>query len=630
MAEKITFSSFTRAMFTGAEDVLRDLHRFGRVRRRNGNGLDELIVEGDRHLQRIGAIGAHDLGDGGRRVQGVSGVLTLGAVGHVEIPTALHSAAFEQRDHQLARGARVGRRLQDDDLTAPQLRQDAAQSLLDVAQVRLAVPRQRRGDADQQGVGLARATEVGRGVEQAVAHPAREDLGRQVPDVGLAPTQHLGLLRIDVEPQHLEAGVVDGAGERQADVTKSDDSDRAFARPETGRQRRCGRNFAHQSETSPDRRLSSHGGPAPQRRAPSSGRFPSLASARCPRRPARLGSAGRARRRQRILSASMTYLVTGAAGFIGFSTSVRLLERGETVVGIDNLNDYYAVSLKRDRLERLSGHANFSFVQAELADLQALKQGLAGFKPRKVIHLAAQAGVRYSIENPHAYIQSNVVGHVNMLEYCRYLDSFEAMSYASSSSVYGGLTELPFSESQRVDTPISLYAATKKTDELIGHVYSHLYRMSLTGLRFFTVYGPWGRPDMAMWLFVKAILDGRPIQVFNHGKMSRDFTYIDDIVSGIVAVTDNPAPVGDTGVPHRVYNIGNNEPQDLLYMISVLEKAIGRTAEKEFLPMQPGDVPATYADISAIQNEHGYRPSTPIEVGIPAFVDWYKRYHSIA
>lgn len=325
----------------------------------------------------------------------------------------------------------------------------------------------------------------------------------------------------------------------------------------------------------------------------------------------------------------MSHLVTGAAGFIGFHTATRLLARGERVIGLDNLNDYYTVSLKRDRLEQLTRHPNFAFRQVELADLRGIRDALNGEKIRKVIHLAAQAGVRYSIENPHAYVDSNLVGQINILEYCRRSDSFEAMSYASSSSVYGGNTKLPFSETDPVDNPISLYAATKKADELMGNVYAHLYRMPLTGLRFFTVYGPWGRPDMAMWLFTKAILEGRPIQVFNHGEMRRDFTYIDDIVTGVVAVTDNPPAARDGETPHRVYNIGNNNPEDLLYMIGVLEKTLGRTAEKLMLPLQPGDVPSTYADISAINRDHGFAPTTQIEIGIPNFVDWYRSYHGI-
>jgi UDP-glucuronate 4-epimerase len=325
----------------------------------------------------------------------------------------------------------------------------------------------------------------------------------------------------------------------------------------------------------------------------------------------------------------MTYLVTGAAGFIGYNVCQRLLQRGEEVLGIDNINDYYQVSLKQDRLAQLTPQANFKFCQVDLADMAGMKEMFQKASIKRVIHLAAQAGVRYSIENPHAYIQSNIVGQVNLLELCRYSDTFEAMSYASSSSVYGGNTKLPFAESDTVDHPISLYAATKKSDELMGHVYSHLYRMPLTGLRFFTVYGPWGRPDMAMWLFAKAILENKPINVYNHGNMKRDFTYIDDIVSGVVAVTDSPAISLNGAPPHRIYNIGHNAPEDLMYMIHVLEEAIGKRAEKIMLPLQAGDVPATYADIDAITRDHGYKPTTPIEIGIPNFVRWYKNYHQI-
>lgn len=321
--------------------------------------------------------------------------------------------------------------------------------------------------------------------------------------------------------------------------------------------------------------------------------------------------------------------MTGAAGFIGFHTALRLLERGERVVGLDNLNSYYSVSLKRDRLAELGTRSGFAFHRVDLANLDALKAALAGERIRTVVHLAAQAGVRYSIENPHAYVESNLVGQINILEYCRYSDTVESMVYASSSSVYGGNTKLPFSESDPVDTPISLYAATKKADELMGHVYAHLYGMPLTGLRFFTVYGPWGRPDMAMWLFTRAIIAGEPIKVFNHGRMRRDFTFIDDIVSGVIMVADSP-PVRAAGeAPHRVYNIGHNRPEYLLYMIEVLEKAVGRPAEKIMLPMQPGDVAETYADIDAIRTNHGFEPTTPIETGVPAFVDWYKRYHGV-
>lgn len=326
----------------------------------------------------------------------------------------------------------------------------------------------------------------------------------------------------------------------------------------------------------------------------------------------------------------MAVLVTGAAGFIGYHTALRLLNRGDTVIGVDNLNNYYSVDLKMARLAELSTFKNFAFHKIELSDLSGLKEIFANHTIRKVIHLAAQAGVRYSIENPHAYIDSNVIGHANILELCRHSDSIEALTYASSSSVYGGNKELPFSETDRVDAPISLYAATKKADELMSYVYSHLYGLAATGLRFFTVYGPFGRPDMAMWLFAEAIIQGRPIKVFNYGDMKRDFTYIDDIVTGIMAVTDNPPDASNTLCPpHRVYNIGNNKTEDLMYMIGLLESALGRTAEKELLPMQPGDVPATYANIEAIQRDHGFEPRTSIEVGVPSFVDWYKAYHRI-
>ena len=325
----------------------------------------------------------------------------------------------------------------------------------------------------------------------------------------------------------------------------------------------------------------------------------------------------------------MAYLVTGAAGFIGAAVAQRLLERGDKVVGIDNLNDYYSVQLKRDRLAQLTPHPGFTFAQVDIADAAALNAALAPHPITHIVHLAAQAGVRYSLTNPHAYVQSNLVGQVNMLEYARGLDGLVSMSYASSSSVYGGNTKLPFAEGDRVDAPISLYAATKKADELMGNVYAHLYRLPLTGLRFFTVYGPWGRPDMALWLFTDAILKGQPIRVFNNGDMSRDFTFIDDIVSGVVAVTDTPLADDGATPPHRVYNIGNNKPEQLLRMIDVLEDAIGVKAVRSLEPMQPGDVPATYADISAISADHGFAPTTPIEVGIPRFVEWFKGYHEL-
>ncbi|MBB3064651.1 NAD-dependent epimerase/dehydratase family protein [Limibacillus halophilus] len=325
----------------------------------------------------------------------------------------------------------------------------------------------------------------------------------------------------------------------------------------------------------------------------------------------------------------MTYLVTGAAGFIGYHTARALLDRGESVVGIDNLNTYYSPQLKADRLARLLAMPGFGFHQVDIADAEALKAALAGQRLRRVVHLAAQAGVRHSIENPHAYVQANLVGHLNMLELCRRMDGFEHMVYASSSSVYGGNTKVPFSEADRVDAPVSLYAATKKADELMSHCYAHLYRMPLTGLRFFTVYGPWGRPDMAMWLFTEAILAGRSIKVFNHGRMKRDFTFIDDIVQGVLATLDAPPRDDGQAAPQRLYNIGNNHPESLLDMIAVLEDALGQTASKEFLPLQPGDVPQTSADITAIQRDHGFQPRTTIAEGIPRFVDWYKSYRGL-
>lgn len=332
----------------------------------------------------------------------------------------------------------------------------------------------------------------------------------------------------------------------------------------------------------------------------------------------------------------MPILVTGAAGFIGHHVSRRLLERGEQVVGIDNLNDYYSVQLKRDRLTELQrSHNSFSFAQVDFADSNALAEALEPFEIDRVIHLGAQAGVRYSITNPHAYITSNLVGHLNILEYCRHKEGMKHLVYASSSSVYGSNKTLPFSVDDRVDLPISLYAATKKSDELMSEVYSHLYRLPQTGLRFFTVYGPWGRPDMALWLFTDAILKGEPIKVFNHGDMRRDFTYIDDIVSGVVACLDNPPEddgkpkAGGSVNPHRVYNIGNHRSEPLLRMIEVLEDALGKKAERELLPMQPGDVRETYADITAIQNDLGFAPTTPIDVGIPKFVDWFRQYHQL-
>jgi UDP-glucuronate 4-epimerase len=332
----------------------------------------------------------------------------------------------------------------------------------------------------------------------------------------------------------------------------------------------------------------------------------------------------------------MTILVTGAAGFIGFHVARRLMERGESVLGIDNLNDYYSVGLKRDRLARQSADFGdaFTFLQIDFADNAALRAALDGLEFDRIVHLGAQAGVRYSIENPHAYVQSNLVGHLNMLEVARARRSSHLV-YASSSSVYGGNDTLPFRVEDRVDHPLSLYAATKKADELMSETYANLYRMPQTGLRFFTVYGPWGRPDMAMWLFTKAIMEGRPIDVFGEGNMRRDFTYIDDIVTGIVASLDNPPPddgaekAGGSKGPHRLYNIGNNNSEELTRMIAILEEACGRKAERNLMPMQPGDVRDTYADISAIQRDLGFEPSTRIDVGVPRFVQWYRDYHGI-
>lgn len=334
----------------------------------------------------------------------------------------------------------------------------------------------------------------------------------------------------------------------------------------------------------------------------------------------------------------MKILVTGAAGFIGFHLSQRLLERGDSVVGLDNLNTYYDVTLKHNRLLQLQKQAGFEFVQVDVADPQALEAVFAKQDFDRVVHLAAQAGVRYSLENPRAYIDANIVGFLNILENCRHRE-VPHLVYASSSSVYGANTAMPFSVHQNVDHPVSLYAASKKSNELMAHTYSHLFRLPTTGLRFFTVYGPWGRPDMALFLFTRAILAGEAIQVFNQGAMRRDFTYVDDIVEGVIRVTDripnaNPEWTGDSpdpatsSAPYRLYNIGNHEPVELLPFIEVLESALGRKAHKEFLPMQPGDVPATFADVEALARDVGYRPSTPIEVGIQRFVDWYRSYYS--
>lgn len=329
-----------------------------------------------------------------------------------------------------------------------------------------------------------------------------------------------------------------------------------------------------------------------------------------------------------------TILVTGAAGFIGAATSRALLARGEQVLGIDDLNDYYPVQLKRDRLASLSSGAGgdrFAFAQVDFADDAALDAAVAGFEIDRIVHLGAQAGVRYSLENPRAYARSNLVGHLNLLELGRARRAGHLV-YASSSSVYGGSPSLPFRVEDRVDQPVSLYAATKRADELMSETYAHLYRLPLTGLRFFTVYGPWGRPDMAPWLFTSAILEGRPIKVFNNGQMQRDFTYIDDIVAGVIAALDHPPAddgaekAGGSRAPHRLYNIGNNRAEALEDFIATIEAACGRAAIRENHPMQPGDVPATYADISAIERDLGYRPTTLIAEGIPRFVDWYRGY----
>ena len=333
----------------------------------------------------------------------------------------------------------------------------------------------------------------------------------------------------------------------------------------------------------------------------------------------------------------MKILVTGTAGFIGNHLALRLLERGDEVIGIDNLNDYYDVNLKKSRLARILDHERYTDIRADLADRDRIEQVFKEHRPERVVNLAAQAGVRYSIENPHAYIDSNIVGFINILEGCRHY-GVEHLVYASSSSVYGANESMPFSVHDNVDHPLSLYAASKKANELMAHTYSNLYNLPTTGLRFFTVYGPWGRPDMALFLFTKAILNGEKIQVFNYGKHRRDFTYIDDIVEGVIRTLDNiaqpnpdwtgakPDP-GTSRAPWRVYNIGNQSPVELMKYIEVLEQCLGKTAEKELLPLQPGDVPDTYADVEALVQDVGYKPGTPIEVGIARFVEWYGSYY---
>ncbi len=331
------------------------------------------------------------------------------------------------------------------------------------------------------------------------------------------------------------------------------------------------------------------------------------------------------------------YLVTGSAGFIGYHLCKRLLEEGYEIIGIDNLNKYYDVTLKEARLNILKQYENFTFYKASLEDNDAIKQIFASHNISAVINLAAQAGVRYSLENPMAYINSNIVGFVHILEACRY-NEIKHLIFASSSSVYGNNKKVPFSVHDNVDHPISLYAATKKSDELLAHVYSHLFGIPTTGLRFFTVYGPWGRPDMALFLFTRSILEDKPIKVFNYGNMMRDFTYIDDIIEGVVRLipkppkpdpkwdAENPDP-GTSSAPYKIYNIGNNNPVKLTRFIEVIEEKLGKKAIKEYLPMQPGDVPATYADVDDLMRDVGFKPSTSIEEGVGRFVDWYKEYY---
>lgn len=330
-------------------------------------------------------------------------------------------------------------------------------------------------------------------------------------------------------------------------------------------------------------------------------------------------------------------LVTGAAGFIGFHLAQRYLDAGRPVVGFDNINDYYDVNLKRARLDVLRRNPAFQFVHADLADAAALNRLFKQHRFEVAVNLAAQAGVRYSLENPQAYVESNLLGFINILEACRH-NGAQHLLYASSSSVYGGVTKMPFSVHQNVDHPLSIYAATKKSNELMAHAYSHLFRLPTTGLRFFTVYGPWGRPDMAMFIFTRAILAGKPIQIFNHGRMKRDFTYIDDIIDGAFRLTDRlPQPddawnsdapdPGRSDAPYRLYNIGNSRPVPLMQLIAVLENCLGIEAKKEFLPMQPGDVPETYADIGELAREVGFSPRTSIEDGVAKFVTWYKEYY---
>jgi UDP-glucuronate 4-epimerase len=335
----------------------------------------------------------------------------------------------------------------------------------------------------------------------------------------------------------------------------------------------------------------------------------------------------------------VSVLLTGAAGFIGFHVATRLLADGQRVVGLDNLSDYYDPTLKQARLDRLTPHPGFVFERVDVSDRAAMPDLFDRHRPTRVVHLAAQAGVRYSLVNPYAYVDANLVGFLNVLEGCRH-HGVEHLVFASSSSVYGGNTRLPFSVHDNVDHPLSLYAATKKANELMAHTYAHLYGLPCTGLRFFTVYGPWGRPDMALFLFTRAILEGKPIDVFNHGRMQRDFTYVDDVVEGVVRVLarppapdptwsgDQPDP-GTSRAPYRIYNIGNDRPVELLRYIEVLEGCLGKTAEKHFLPLQPGDVPATQADVSDLARDFGYHPRTTVEEGVARFVEWYRAYYGM-
>ncbi|AEE91898.1 Protein CapI [Tepidanaerobacter acetatoxydans Re1] len=337
------------------------------------------------------------------------------------------------------------------------------------------------------------------------------------------------------------------------------------------------------------------------------------------------------------LDKNKRYFVTGAAGFIGFHLSKRLLKEDCQVIGLDNLNDYYDVNLKRARLDILKQDGNFQFIYANLEDKDAIDKVFKEYKINIVVNLAAQAGVRYSLKNPYAYIQSNIVGFMNILEACRY-NKVEHLVYASSSSVYGSNEKMPFSTSDNVDHPISLYAATKKSNELMAHTYSHLYGIPTTGLRFFTVYGPWGRPDMALFLFTKAILNDEPIKVFNYGKMERDFTYVDDIIEGVIRVISNPPKLNEnfnrlnpnpstSFAPYKIYNIGNNHPVKLIEFIEILERHLGKKAKKEYLPLQAGDVPKTYADVDDLVRDVGFKPNTSVDEGIRKFVEWYREYY---